>query len=320
MQGDRARRAYWRELGAGSTETLYGIANFIVWTGVGVEDYGEAVGRAWRRMQTVGYGTSAFLLPAYALNAGRPGDALETTDARGGGRRADLRDRLRQALWWDGDLQTAKAAAREVERSAAAPLASDVAALRSQYEDICAIGLWRALHREFAAARAAAERLGSAHITGVSGVDSASAEHFPRLCAALIHAARASCEEQSDARAQVERADSLTRDFIFEVCCGEAVPEANVLLARLWEHEGDLPRALAAVRRRTGGYMLAPLLLSTYLRQEGRLARLTGDTAGAVRAYRHYLALRSDPQPSLRPQRDSVLAELGGMESIGSGR
>ncbi len=33
-------------------------------------------------------------------------------------------------------------------------------------------------------------------------------------------------------------------------------------------------------------------------------------TAGAISAYRHYLVLRFDPDPSLRPQRDSVRAEL----------
>jgi hypothetical protein len=36
-----------------------------------------------------------------------------------------------------------------------------------------------------------------------------------------------------------------------------------------------------------------------------------GDTEGAMRAYRHYLALRSDPEPALLGQADSVRAELG---------
>jgi hypothetical protein len=38
--------------------------------------------------------------------------------------------------------------------------------------------------------------------------------------------------------------------------------------------------------------MLPTWYLSTFLREEGRLAALTGDTAGAIRAYQHYLALR----------------------------
>jgi len=37
------------------------------------------------------------------------------------------------------------------------------------------------------------------------------------------------------------------------------------------------------------------------------------ELAGAVRAYRHYLALRADPEPALVPQRDSVRAALGAL-------
>jgi serine/threonine protein kinase len=44
--------------------------------------------------------------------------------------------------------------------------------------------------------------------------------------------------------------------------------------------------------------------------QEGRLAALTGDRSGAVRAYRPYLALRSDSEPALRPAIEAVRAEL----------
>ncbi len=83
----------------------------------------------------------------------------------------------------------------------------------------------------------------------------------------------------------------------------------NLVVARLREAQGDLKGALAAVRRRL--YFRGPALyLSTYLREEGRLAALTGDRAGAVRAYQHYLALRSDPEPALKPEVDQVRAEL----------
>ena len=83
----------------------------------------------------------------------------------------------------------------------------------------------------------------------------------------------------------------------------------NLVLARLLETQGNLPRALATVRRREYG-LRTPRYLSTYLREEGRLAALAGDTAGAIGAYQHYLALRSDPEPPLRAERDSVRAEV----------
>ena len=40
------------------------------------------------------------------------------------------------------------------------------------------------------------------------------------------------------------------------------------------------------------------------------LAALAGDRPGAVTAYQHYLALRSNPEPSLRPKVEAVRAEL----------
>jgi hypothetical protein len=263
-------------------------------------------------MRTLDTGHSTTLLTAYAYNHGRPREA-EAADLMGNAGHAGLRDRLSRALWWDGDISLAIEAARELRLSADGPLASG-RALRSQYADVCAMGLWRAAHGAFAAAESASARLRAAYIPGLRGDDSASAKHYPELCAALVDASRASGQGRPGARASIALADSLARDFIFEVCCGEAVTETNLLLAQLWERQGDLPRALQAVRRRSGGFMLAPFFLSTFLREEGRLAQLTGDSAGAIRAYRHYLVLRSDPDPTLQPQRDSVRAELHRLE------
>lgn len=66
--------------------------------------------------------------------------------------------------------------------------------------------------------------------------------------------------------------------------------------------------------------MLAPIFMSTFLHEEGRLSALTGDTVGAIRAYQHYLALRRDPEPALRPEVDRVRAELAALLSERAGR
>ena len=42
----------------------------------------------------------------------------------------------------------------------------------------------------------------------------------------------------------------------------------------------------------------------------GQLAALADDKVGAIRAYRNYLRMRVDPEPSSVPQLDSVRAEL----------
>jgi hypothetical protein len=84
---------------------------------------------------------------------------------------------------------------------------------------------------------------------------------------------------------------------------------ANLEVARLRERQGDLRGALAAVRRRAYAYHLTDYL-AAHVREEGRLSALTGDRAGAIKAYRHYLALRPDPEPALLPAIEAVRAEL----------
>jgi len=84
---------------------------------------------------------------------------------------------------------------------------------------------------------------------------------------------------------------------------------ANVMVGGLLEELGEPELALAAVRRRFY-YWGAPTYLSTQLREEGRLAALTGDREGAIRAYTHYLELRSDPEPEVLPEVMAVRAEM----------
>ncbi len=86
---------------------------------------------------------------------------------------------------------------------------------------------------------------------------------------------------------------------------------ASIQLARLYEEQGRTDRALRAVRRRfsPNGEPEPPGLAEAY-RLEGRYAAQLGDKADAIRAYRYYLRMRADPEPSRIPQRDSVRAEL----------
>jgi hypothetical protein len=110
-----------------------------------------------------------------------------------------------------------------------------------------------------------------------------------------------------DAARSLDRLDSLLLTGMGD---SPTLPP-NIIAARLHEALGDTRGALAAIRRHTSGFQ--PRFLSTYLREEGRLAALTGDTAAAITAYRHYLALRSDPEPSLRPEADQVRNELAAL-------
>ncbi|HJR50381.1 MAG TPA: hypothetical protein VJ794_04695, partial [Gemmatimonadales bacterium] len=86
---------------------------------------------------------------------------------------------------------------------------------------------------------------------------------------------------------------------------------ASLELARVYERQGRVDRALRAVRRRWIAMgQPDPAGLAESYRLEGRLAALADDKLGAMRAYRNYLRLRVDPEPSRVPQLDSVRAEL----------
>jgi eukaryotic-like serine/threonine-protein kinase len=87
----------------------------------------------------------------------------------------------------------------------------------------------------------------------------------------------------------------------------------NLIASRLYEEEGDLPRALAAIRRRVWDLIPNPYYVR-YHREEGRLAALNGDREGAIRAYRRYLALRSGAEPRLQRQVAQVRAQLEALE------
>jgi hypothetical protein len=72
----------------------------------------------------------------------------------------------------------------------------------------------------------------------------------------------------------------------------------NVVAVHAFEQLGDTARALAAARRRP--ILYGPLQgWTAMLREEARLAAVTGDRAGAVRAYRLFVALRGTAEAPL---------------------
>jgi hypothetical protein len=276
-------------------------------TGIALDDARRAVAALLRRANTKAARRGAlreqYLL---AMNSGRPREGLaatlESERLREGGDDFPP-DRITDALYWDGDSGAAVSGVRERARSARvlAPGAEDRVA---QYNDICFVQQWRLAHGELGTARAEIERLRAAVVPGLPAEDFAAVTPHASLCADLLEAWLA-VVRQSNGAALVARLDSLSR---------QPPPESwadgwNLVVARLLEAQGNLPGALAAVRRRA--YGLAPLYLSTYVREDGRLAARVGDTAGAIRSYQHYLALRSDPEPALKPETEQVRAELG---------
>ncbi|MEE8361553.1 MAG: serine/threonine-protein kinase, partial [Gemmatimonadales bacterium] len=130
------------------------------------------------------------------------------------------------------------------------------------------------------------------------------------VCQAMFHAVVAANRGSGDQAALVARLDSLVDAHLTDGL--EWAIQAMLTSAGLKADMGDSQAALATVRRRYHWWSQpeSHVLLPASLRLEGRLAAEVGDTAGAVRAYQHYLALRYDPDPQLQPEADNVRAEL----------
>ena len=194
--------------------------------------------------------------------------------------------------------------------------------------DLCVSTLWRLSHGELGGAAQAIVRL-----RRQEPGDSAAALTSNRICATLLEAKLTAASSSPGAAAALDRLDTLMRSgpggsrngppvaFTLSPAyvrstvgispCGFE-DFANLEVARLRERQGNLQAALSAVRRRSYSYHLTDYL-ATQLREEGRLAALSGDSSGAISAYRHYLALRSDPEPALRPAVEAVRAELANL-------
>lgn len=260
-----------------------------------------ASGREWAMIYQV---TRMFL----GLNLGRPGDALaaarelKSSSDSGWG----LRYLVTGGLYAGGDSMAAARAASDLARTAEGPPAGTAGDREEQYENLCTLAQWHLWQGQLARVDHAISRLRSVG----TPTDSIRAVIHAHWCTILLAAGVATLRKASDAPTALARLDSIlvtgplpAGDVFFR---GRY---ANLVAARLYESQGDPVRALAAVRRRIF-YWTAADYLAPSLREEGRLAALTGDREGAIEAYRHYLALRSNPESSVKPEVQRVRLEL----------
>ncbi len=234
-----------------------------------------------------------------ALERGLPSRALEITRAigrLGPTGRPHLRLRLLDAVFGEGDTAAAAAAAQELRRTASNRDLPNTGA------DACALAQWQLARLDIAGARASLVLLQAA-----SAEDPPTAVGSPApFCAALIGAALAVETGQPRARALVAGVDSLV---LTSAGAGDVAAYGPIVIARLYRRLGDPAEALAAIRRRPFFAAVWPRYLATELEEEAELAREVGDLAGAAGAYRAYLALRGDPEPSLEREVRTVRAD-----------
>jgi serine/threonine-protein kinase len=305
ITGPAARAAYWNRAENLTQRTIMEISLFMIWTGIGLEDLKVAGAEDHRRLQAHDPGFRSIAYYFGAMNGGRPSQAPEIGDLEW-----RWRNQLKNALWWDGDTLAAATAALRLARSAAADPAGDTAGL-AQQQDICQLGLWRLARGDRPAAESAARRLQGSRSPGIPAADSGVAYRYRELCGALLDAGVAIMAGRRDARIQIGIADSLARADLSAVS-GD-LNQANLILGSQWERIGDPVRALAAVRRHGGTIGSGPFFMTTFVREEARLSAATGDTARAIRCYRHYLGLRLNPEPGVQPEVNRVRQALAAL-------
>jgi serine/threonine-protein kinase len=173
-------------------------------------------------------------------------------------------------------------------------MAREVATLADTNSDdagaLCAIEMWRLHQGDTSRVNQALRRLPRMVDSGMRQMP-----FGPRTCIRVLAAGLEALRGGAGPTPELERLDSLMREGVFMEMPANI---ANLLLARRFAARGEDARALAAVRRRI--YNHNPFIAMVYpahLQEEGRLAALTGDTAGAIKAYQHYLTLRDRPDP-----------------------
>ena len=303
--GDSATlNAMARRLDALSPGTLFWITIAAQEEGFGIEtaqraarvDYQRAGLRRERER-------AGLVLCRTLLNRGRPAEALEVSESL-----MDVMDpalvlstRVIDGLYGHGDSAAADAAARELTRSRAPDLADSTEDRLMQYATACALGQWHLWREEIQAALPHIERLTDArslHNPEVRVPEAAA-------CLTLLRAIRAAVEERPDAARRVAEADSMMHTYPPFL-----LSPYHAAVVRLQDRYGSTERALAAARSRVRWSPRTLHQLGALLEEEGRLAAELGRQEEAIRAYRHYLTLRADPEPAVAGRVEAVRRAL----------
>jgi hypothetical protein len=283
---------------------------------IGLEDLDPVVAALQRSsLPRADQRTVASALWELALNRGRPSDVIASRRMwrAASSENSAAQDReyhelvVGDALFADGDSVSAETSARELARYGM--VARDATGARAM-SSVCAVHLWRmALGNTAAAEEAIAALRSVASERDSSGISSQSA-----ACAEVLQVMLDSRVRRAPVRraAHLRSLDSLLRTgpFSFPVMSGDG---ANVAIIGALVEQGELRAALAASQRHL--YGRSPTrLLAQRLVHEARLASSTGDTETAIHAYRHYLALRANAEPSQRKQVEQMRRELARLQ------
>jgi serine/threonine-protein kinase len=245
-----------------------------------------------------------------AMEAGQPGRAARIAKDLPN----RLADRMFAATFWDGD---STAGARQYAEARGLVSAEPPAEPNARHAWITTV--FDAAQYELARGDTTSAGRVITQLRGLPAVPHDPVESVrPGRLALILDAQLAARTSRADASQRLSSLDSLMRLGPI----GEHVRLAgNLVVSRLLERAGDVPRAYEAAQR--WAITTSPeqsILFATYLREQGRLGGLVGDREAAIAAYRRYLRLRARHEPVLDRDVATVRAELEKLERQSSGR
>lgn len=245
-------------------------------------------------------------------NAGRFDQLLELTEAVSTTPELLAMNRLFMGLnWGSADTTGVGQAFFQIDRASREARSSDpLPQRRSVVVPDCFATLWLAQTGD--AEAAAARRARSAGLVGPEDPDNF--RDLVDLCLNIADAAIALAGGSGDAAARALAADSMLRAH--PGFPREARNMFQLWTARLLAATGRPEEALATLRRRE--LQNPAFFLASILREEGRLAAQLGDREGAIRAYTHYLGMRTDPDPAFAAEVEQVRTELAALTGEGA--
>ena len=300
------------------SQYVYGMDQIAFYDGTGERDVRRGIDTALKKIANDGRRSAIERLAHdFELVAGRPSAALAhllvSADSANDTNIPILK--VRDALIADGDTVAAREGVRALTALDVGPISTDSVRRANQRAATRVLEPWRLAHGDTSQTRRSVERLRAItrQLTGARKTE-AEAE------IAAIEAMHADVARSPDLSALTLRLDSLLRLIDYSAANPGRASFTNLVAARLLEKTGNVRGALTAARRRTDAWAQNNPYLATQLREQGRLAGLAGEREEAIRAYRHYLALRADAEPALQPQVEAVRRELKQLEKSSAGK
>ncbi|WP_411282509.1 serine/threonine-protein kinase [Gemmatimonas sp.] len=239
-----------------------------------------------------------------AWSAGRPSRAAKLREERS--TPESMSDEVLAGLMWEGDAAIAQRSATGLAEWLRAHPSDSLTPDRASA--LYYGGLWAFNRGDTATVMRARQSLAALKPPTVMPWLRNLSSAYEQMLGAYLAVARKS----SDTRARLAQLDSIVIDA--PGIAGTVRTTLSSQLADLWERIDDPSRALAAGRRFERA-MDWGRLSSTRVRREARLLERLGRPHEAIDAWRMYVALRANAEPSLQPDLAQAKANLARLEA-----